>query len=585
MARPVSVQPVNFSLIRHVIKKRGLKFQDVADDLELSASHFSEMLAGTRKLNDERLAGLSNLLGVHANYFRTSIGRLAIQKVEADLTDWSLSPERHDVKETKDYLDVTERMGYIDFAPELPDAETFQQWDFWKRDAILPFLTENAERFWNFDGNQICIRGPARCGKSTLIFEWVITTMFQNSGMEVLATRAFGVDLHVLRKTIVDLCKYRFSDPLSSVKVIGGTKFHTVEINGGNLYLAGIDRPGSQLGAGYDLVIHSQAELVKLDKIEEINSRCSPSSGNWIEDGVAKARVIYDVNPNRLDHWLEAKFRDEQKPLFKIDFTFEDHPAYVDEKGSYTQLYYDATDFLKDLTGVRRERYFKGVAANPEGAIFELDDCHKLSALPADFQTANNFYRGFDFGLKDPNVILWFGHHRHTGDLTVFREWRMTGTDTIQMGEAAKLFTKEKILATVIDEPKNAENPDKKGNLGSILQSHCGIATTLANKGPNTVSSGITLAQHRLQNARDGEPGGLYFYDNPVVRDPEIIRRNEPLTTIEEAEVYSWEENSDKPVDQDNHGWDIIRYILDYLEHSRLPVGFGGGGVKRKGRL
>ncbi len=581
MARPVSVADVNYTLIKHVMQKRDLTVRELHTKVcrrlsikkaQLNEGYFYQMLRGEKKLNEERLAAVSFALGVDPDYFRTSLGRLMIRKAEADLTDFALAPERFDAKELQEYLDISERLGHIDFAPDLPDTETIQQWDFWKRDTIVPFRSEKAEDFWQFTGDEILVRGPARCGKSTLTLEWIIAKMFQNPGMQVLITRAFAVDLDAVRQNIIDLVKYKFTDPLSSIRVIGGKKFHTVEVNGGEIHLKGIDRPGGLQGAGFEIVLHSQAEQIKKENIDYINSRCTPAANRWMEQGVSRSMVIYDANPNRLDHWIEAEIK---KGLAYISFDFVDHPAYFTQDGEETELFKGVYGRLSKLEGVVRQRLLEGKPANPEGTIFELEDCHKLAKLPDDFATANSFYRGFDFGMKDPNVILWFAHHRATGDIINFREWRMTNTDTIVMGEAAKNYSDEKILATVQDNDENLQR---------ILLKECGIPTILAQKGPNSITSGITLAQHRLQMAREGKPGGLYFYNNPVVRDPQLVKDNEPLTTVDEADLYSWHENSDKPIDKYNHGWDIIRYMLDYLENRQAPVGFGGTGAKRQRR-
>ena len=539
----------------------------------MQISHLSESLSGKRTLSNERLTQIADALKTHPNYFRTSTGLLLMQKVDLDLLLFSLSEDRGDVKELDEYVSLAQKLGYIDLSPEVPEEQEFQSWDFWKKDSILPFRSENAVSFWEFDGDEILIRGPARCGKSTLILEWVITQMFKYRGLQVLITRAFSVDLDAVRQNLVDIMKYRFEDPLSSIRVIGGKKFTRIEINGGSITLTGIDRPGSQLGAGYDVVLHSQAEQIPKEKIDVINSRCSPASQNWVEDGVAKSRVIYDCNPSRLDSWFEAAIKDG---LAHIHFDFADHPAYFTEDGEETELYKQVYSRLSRLEGVWRQRLLEGKAANPEGTIFELHDCHILNKLPTNFKRDHLFYRGFDFGMKDPSVILWFGVHRHTGDVIVFREWRRVGIDTIEMGHAAKQFTDEKVLDTIIDNDEN---------LQSILMRNCGIPSKLAEKGPNSIASGITLIQHRLQKAIDGEHGGLYFFDSPVVRDPKLIADNQPLTVVQEAELYAWSDTNDKPIDKHNHGWDVIRYVLDYLEHRAAPVGFGGAGTRRKRRL
>ena len=214
MAKPVTIQPINFSLIRHHMKLKNYSITRMAKKLGVAISGFSEMLSGTRQMNDQRLQIVSDELKKPHNYFRTPIGRMVINKVEADLIDWSEAPDRTEAKETDQYLDITERMGYVDFSPDLPDESGVQNFDFWKKEAILPFRSENCILFWEYEGDEILIRGPARCGKSTLILEWLITTMFKNRGMQVLIARAFGVDLDAVRQNIVDVAKYKFSDPL-----------------------------------------------------------------------------------------------------------------------------------------------------------------------------------------------------------------------------------------------------------------------------------------------------------------------------------------------------------------------------------
>ena len=462
MAKPVTIQPINFALIRRLMKQKGYSQKRIANKLGVVISQVSEMLGGTRPMNDQRLQIVADELKVPVAKIRTPIGRMVINKVESDLIDWSEDSERTEAKETDQYLDITERMGYLDFSPDLPDETGIQNFDFWKKEAILPFRSENCVSFWEYVGDEILIRGPARCGKSTLILEWLITTMFKNRGMQVLIARAFGVDLDAVRQNIVDVAKYKFSDPLSSIKVAGGAKFHTVHINDGRIELRGIDRPGSQLGAGYDVVVFSQAEQIKKENIDVIASRCTPASKNWVEDGVPRSMVIYDANPNRLDHWIEQNVKDG---LAKVDFDFPDHPGYFDEQGEPTDLYQQVYSRLSRLEGVWRQRLLEGKPANPEGAIFDLQPCHILKSLPPNFENTHLCYRAFDFGMKDPSVCLWVGVHRQTGDVTVYREWRRVETDTIAMGESVKEYSKERVLVTVIDNDEN---------LQSILRKSCG---------------------------------------------------------------------------------------------------------------
>ena len=458
------------------------------------------------------------------------------------------------------------------FPPE-PIEQTHQVSDYWKKDTILPFYSQNCLDFWEFKGDEILIRGPARCGKTTLILEWAIAMMFKHNGIQIILARAFSVDLKPVRQNIKEICKYRFQDPLSPIEVIGGEAFHTVKVGDSEMHLAGIDRSEGQLGSGYDVGIFSQAEQIRKDSVDTISSRITPASKNWVVDGVAKSLIIYDANPNRLDHWIEEQIK---KGLYKIDFTFTDHPGYFLEDGTQTELYDSVYSRLSRMEGVQRKRLLEGIAANPEGNVFDLKDVHKLKELPEDLDTAYNFYRGMDFGMKDPNVCLWFAHHRQKGDLIIFKEYRKTGEDQIEFGNQAKEHTSRRIITTVIDHPESNQ---------SLLRKNCGIPTVLAQKGPESIKSGITLIHNRMALAEQGQDGGIYFYNNPIVRDPKLIRDNEPLTIIDEGELYCWDENRDKPIDKYNHGWDVVRYICDYLETQQSTVGFGSGSAKRKRRL
>lgn len=575
MARPVSNSPVNFPLIRHVLKARELTLTALSEAIGMQVSHLSEALTGKRSLSDDRLRQIAEVCSVQPDYFRSSTGRLLLTKAEMDIVDFSLTDGRGDVKELEDYIELGSKLGMLAFGSADDDEVADLALDHWKKPSILPFTSDNCLAFWSFVGDEILIRGPARCGKSTLILEWLIALHFANPGLKSGVFRAFSVDLDAVRQNIRDIVRHRFESPLSSIKAFGGTKFETLFIADGEMHLKGIDRAEGQLGAGYDVGVFSQAEQMKKKDVDVIASRITPASQNWMEEETARSLAVYDANPNRLDNWLEKEI---DKGLPMLSFTFRDHPGYFTEDGEETALFKSVYSRLDRLEGVTRTRLLEGKSANPEGTVFELEDCHLLDALPDNFHREHLFYRGFDFGMKDPNVILWFALHRHTGDLIVYREWRRVGVDTLVMGEASKRHTpaEERILATVQDNDEN---------LQSILKKNCGIVTVMARKGPNSIGSGLALIEHRLQCARDGEDGGLYFYDNPVGRCPKLTADNQPLTTIQEGDVYSWNANKDAPQDKYNHGWDIIRYMLDYLESQQGFTSFAVGAAKRKTRV
>ncbi len=87
MARPVTISPVNFALIRHTMKQQSVLAADLAEQLGISASYLSEMLNGHSLLNDEKLNRIADILSVPPYYFRTSIGRMAMQSERFAYTD------------------------------------------------------------------------------------------------------------------------------------------------------------------------------------------------------------------------------------------------------------------------------------------------------------------------------------------------------------------------------------------------------------------------------------------------------------------------------------------------------------------
>ena len=136
--------------------------------------------------------------------------------------------------------------------------------------------------------------------------------------------------------------------------------------------------------------------------------------------------VVYDANANRVRP-LDRVGNQERAGKDRLRFHI-DHPAYFDDDGNETELYESVYGRLSRLEGVWRERLLEGKAANPEGTIFNLEPVHLLKALPANFEKTHLFYRGFRFRNERPkSVCLWFGVHRSTGDVVVFREWRQGG--------------------------------------------------------------------------------------------------------------------------------------------------------------
>ena len=98
----------------------------------------------------------------------------------------------------------------------------------------------------------------------------------------------------------------------------------------------------------------------------------------------------------------------------------------------------------------------KGLRKAPEGAVFELEDCHFVDKLPK-IDDSVRIYRVMDFGMSpSPGVCVWLIECQVTGDVTVVREWRKLNADTIEMSEAIKKYDLGRVSRTITDNDKNA---------------------------------------------------------------------------------------------------------------------------------
>ena len=92
---------------------------------------------------------------------------------------------------------------------------------------------------------------PARTSKTLRNLRKLLALHFRHEGFMSCIVRTNSVDLddtirYDLRTTLL---KYQLDDPRSPIQQSGGpTRFHTLRINGGEMRLGGMNRPGRILG-------------------------------------------------------------------------------------------------------------------------------------------------------------------------------------------------------------------------------------------------------------------------------------------------------------------------------------------------
>lgn len=420
--------------------------------------------------------------------------------------------------------------------------------------------------------------GATRTNKTLLCLRKQMGLHFRHQGFKSAIVRSEAVDLHdSIREDIKTLSRYPLGDPRCPIKAEGGTHFHTLHINGGRLVLGGMNRPGRVLGTQYDLIFYSQAEQSTHEHLQILKTRVAGTAGNWKDaSGKVLSQLLMDANPEGSDHYLLE--REKGGLLRFINFVFTDNPLFF-RKNRWSKT---GKDFVEDidrsLEGVYHDRLFKGIWADPEGAVFEIRSEHIVDTLPE----ADDYlwYNAMDFGMTEPNVCLWIGEHARTGDVIVAKEFRHTGLDIIEFGKRvrdARRHDDRRILKTIID---NDENRQK------LLYKHCRITSEMARKGAGSIQDGMNLIQQALRCTAEGQDGGLRFYSglrDGFSPDPKLVRDHKPLDTITEMRNLQFKPphlrtgapSDDLPMGRDKHGIDGLRYWFLWRSDRSRSIGSG----------
>ena len=435
---------------------------------------------------------------------------------------------------------------------------------------------------------EILLIGSTRTSKTTLALRKQIGLHFQNYGFQSACVRAFAADLHdSIREDINFLLKYPLGDPRCPIKAEGGSQFHTLHINGGRMILGGMNRPGRILGTAKNFVLYSQADQSTQEEIQTIKTRLG-AMPNWRDaNGDVRSELVYDANPTRKNHHLMRKM--EAGEIRKLQFTFMDNPLFF-RKSRWSRVGKSYVEDLdRELEGVYHDWYFKGIAADPEGAVFDLGAEHVIDELPNDLDDYL-WYNAMDFGMTEPNVCLWIGEHARTGDVIVAKEYRHSGEDIIEFGNTVRDVRRNsdwRILRTVIDNDENRQ---------SLLLKHCGITSEMARKGAGSIQDGINLIQQALKRTTEGRNGGLRLYKGlreGFKPDAKLVRNHKPLHTITEMENLQYRAEHEKtgspqddlPVGRDKHGIDALRYWFLWRHEQSRGASFASGKATRQRRI
>lgn len=265
---------------------------------------------------------------------------------------------------------------------------------------------------------------------------------------------------------------------------------------------------------------------------------------------VKGSKYWFNCNPEGPNHWFKVEWIDKakEKNIIHLHFTMDDNPS-LDEatKERYRQMF----------VGVFFQRFILGLWVLAEGIIYpnfdKLKHCIKAADIPNKF---DYFYVTSDYGITNPQVFLLCGIKYIKGKPHVYileeyynkgikknkegQEEHITKTDDMFLRDYKKLIKDIDIRKVIID-------PSATSLINLFRQNSINVK-----EADNSVIDGINLVLNWLDEER------IHIV---AAKCPNLIR---------EFASYIWdskaqEKGEDKPIKQNDHALDALRYLLQTL--------------------
>lgn len=398
---------------------------------------------------------------------------------------------------------------------------------------------------------EVLIEGPAGTGKSYGNLQKLHLCAMKYAGMRGLIIRK---TLESLKDSALNTFQERVLDDKDGVVFYGGSKAKSAAFiypNGSQILVGGMDKPTKLMSSEFDMVVVVEAIEFSENEIEMMTTR--------LRYGIMPyQQLLMDANPDAPSHWLNQ--RCNAKKTTRLLSRHEDNPSLWDARaGSWTVKGEAYIATLDALTGVRKDRLRYGRWVAAEGAVFAFDRAvHIIDASPfVDGVRPASVGAAVDWGYTHPGVIQVGqidGDKRIIVPRIVYRTHR---TIDWWITEAQKLKTEFGIEWFVCD-------PSEPGYIEQFNQ-----AGLNAFPAQNAILPGIDAVQQRLAVAGDGRTRLQFMADCLTDADEALSEAKKPLSTLDEFDVYVWDKGTanrerakEKPVDANNHGMDVTRYLV-----------------------
>lgn len=265
---------------------------------------------------------------------------------------------------------------------------------------------------------------------------------------------------------------------------------------------------------------------------------------------VKGSKYWFNCNPEGPNHWFKVSWIDKakEKNILHLHFTMDDNPSLDEEtKERYRKMF----------VGVFFQRFILGLWVLAEGIIYPNFDKEKHTIKAKDVpEKFDYYYISSDYGITNPQVFLLCGikyinnkphayilneyYNKGTKKNINGQEEKITKTDEMFLRDYLKMTEGYNIRRTIID-------PSATSLINLFKQNKINVK-----EADNAVINGITVVLNWLDEER------IHIV---AEKCPNLLR---------EFAAYIWDEKAqergeDKPVKQNDHAMDALRYLLQTL--------------------
>lgn len=414
-----------------------------------------------------------------------------------------------------------------------------------------------AREFARYCGPETILQGPAETGK-TISALWKLhlcALKYENASI-IIARKTLSSTYATVLQTYRN--KVLGGDPARwNIVPYGGEKPEWFDYldTGARIWITGLDKSSKVLSSEHDIIYVNQVEELILEDWETLTTRTTGRAGN-----MPYSQTFGDMNPAWPSHWVYSRStlrmfysHHRENPVLFNQATGE-----ITEQGKRTMA------VLEALTGVRRERLLLGRSARAEGAIYSMwDDAVHL--IYADVVPEGYCIAGVDWGYTNPGAL---GTWRVDSDGRMYLVHQVYWTRrTVDWWIAQAREAQERFDITVfVCDPSEPAYIQQFNDAG--LRAVAGF---------NSVGPGIDKVIGRLKVQPDGRARLFIVRDSLSKVDEKLKQAKKPYMTEQEIPGYVWEgRERERPVKEDDHGMDMMRYAVCYVD------GLGRGeGSKR----